>query len=73
MKELVEGEFYTVRTGRFKGRTGRAFSHFGGSCHALWFPELYEEISFWGFFHDLRKATATEELRIRRWMEENQS
>lgn len=70
-RDFSPGEFYTVKSGRFKGRTGRAVKSPHGSCHILWFPELGEEISFFQSSSLVRKATATEELRLRRWMDDN--
>jgi hypothetical protein len=58
--------------GRFKGRAGQAYESIGGSCHALWFPELECEISFWGSFNFLKPATAAaEELGVRRYIDAN--
>ena len=69
--DLIPGAFYTVKSGRFKGRTGRAFSYFGEPCEKLWFPESDLHISFCLSLSTLRPATPSEELRLRRWVEQN--
>jgi hypothetical protein len=60
---LTESQWYTVKSGRFKGQTGKAFSP-GQECHALWFPQTDEKISFLGCFEHLRLATDREKLHV---------
>ena len=72
MKKLTMGCFYTVTEGRFKGITGIATEAIeGGSIHCLESIDLPDDgvVSFLGSFHSLRKATASEELSLRRRMD----
>jgi hypothetical protein len=69
---LTHGAFYTVKSGRFKGRTGRwVIDHYGtgSTTGAMDFIGM-NWISFLDAEHTLRPATAKEELAFRRELEE---
>lgn len=71
LKKLIVGCYYTVAEGRFEGITDIAIDG-GTNAHCLESIDFPDEgiISFWGCFNSLRKATASEELALRRRMDE---